>query len=324
MVICVSHSPYGVQGIIPWPPEAKPFGFSFGLCLNSGMTMRNRSGIMAALWVVGLWLAVSAAGVFLLGILPASVGRLAGMGPMVLALHLFFLTLITEKGVSAIATPFVPQWQRWAILLLGAGLVASSYLVVRQGVPGRTAWEALTTCGQILVVVVAAGYLPRFLKHPNEILPLVSVMVCADVVSFLVGPTHFIARDVADYYLSGREGIYPASEVLLMKFAAPGSFELFPLFGLADWFMVVFLSSGVRQFGLDDRVKGIPLAVLGLFLACASAQLLHLFLPALPVLALFFLLAMGFRHGKAFSPGQREILLTLFPPALSLIILILR
>ncbi|BCS98507.1 hypothetical protein DSLASN_41390 [Desulfoluna limicola] len=243
---------------------------------------------------------------------------------MVLALHLFFLTLITEKGVSAIATPFVPQWQRWAILGLGAALVGASFVAVRQGVPGRTAWEALTTSGQILVVVVAAGYLPRFLKHPNEILPLVSVMVCADVVSFLVGPTHFIARDVADYYLSGREGIYPLSEVLLMKFAAPGSLELFPLFGLADWFMVIFLSSGVRQFGLDDRVKGIPLAVLGLYLASAAAQLLHIFLPALPVLALFFLLCMGGRHSAAFRPGKRELLLTLFPPAFSVIVLAVR
>ncbi len=286
--------------------------------------MRNRSGMMAALWVVGLWLAVSAAGILLLGSLPGAVGRSAGIGPLVLALHLFFLTLITEKGVSAIATPLVPQWQRWMVLSLGAGLVVASFLAVRVGVPGQTAWEALTTCGQVVVVVVAAGYLPRFLKHPNEILPLVSVMVCADAVSFLVGPTHFIARDVADYYLSGREGVYPLAEVLLMKFAAPGTFDLFPLFGLADWFMAVFLSSGVRQFGLDDRFMGVPLAVLGLFMASIAAQLMGVFLPALPVLALFFVLCMGLRHGAALRPGKRELLLTLFPPLTSVTILALQ
>lgn len=279
---------------------------------------------MAALQVVGLWLAISGSVGYLLGCLPKVWGRYPGTGPVVLALHLFFLTLITDKAGRAVSTPTVSVFERWACLALGVALVGGSFLLVRQGLPGRMIWEILTTCGQILIVGVAATYLPRFLIHPNELVPLIGVMVCADAFSFLAGPTHFIATDVADYYLSGGDGIYPVSAILLMKFATPGSTDLLPFFGVADWFMVVFLSAGARRFGLNDRVMGIPLAVLGLFLAVSAAQILGLFLPALPVLALFFLIGMGCRYGAALRPGKREILLTLVSPLVAGILLILR
>ena len=271
----------------------------------------------AALEVTGLWFAVIMAGVLVLGNLPDWTGGVWGIDVVFLALYLLLLTLVTKRGVMAIATPMVPSQLRWAVLFGGVGLGAVGFLALRFGAPGRVVWEAFGACGQLLVVVVAAGYLPRFLKHPGELLPLVSVMICADAVSFIAGPTHVIAKDVADYYLAGRQGVYPLSDMLLMKFPAPGSFELYPLFGLADWFMVVFLSTAARRFSLDDGVKGIPLAVLGLFLASAAARLFHLFLPALPILALFFILGMGCRHGRALWPGKQERLLTLLPPLVS-------
>ena len=275
-----------------------------------------------------LWLAISLSGVFLLGALPEWVGRLPGISVLVLGFHLACLTWVTQVGVSRIALPEVPQWQRWAVLAMGLGLVALSYLAVRQGAPLRNIWESLLTCGQILFVVVAAGYLPRFLKSPAEMLPLVSVMICADVVSFLAGPTHEIAKEVAAYYGSGRQGIYPVSEVLLMRFGAAGSDQLFPLFGMADWFMVVFLSSGARFFSLKDTLgperSGVPLAVLGLFLASAMAHLFHIFLPALPVLALFFIVCMALRYPHRFKPGKREASLVLFPPCVAMLLLFMK
>lgn len=270
--------------------------------------------------MVGIWAGVSLVGSGILGLM--------GEGPVAslvsLALVLALLSIVTERAVRRVTAPEVPPGHLWGVLAAGCVLAAGSYLAVRFGLPFQTLWESLSTCGQLLVVVVAAGYLPRFLTHPAELLPLVSVMVCADAVSYLAGPTHHIVREVADYYMSGRVGVYPVSEVLLMKFPSPGSFDLFPYFGVADWFMVIFLGSASRFFHLEDRVAGIPLAVLGLFLASATARLTGLFIPALPVLAVFYMAAMVFRHGALFRPGRRELLLLLFPPVVSLVLILLK
>ncbi|MCG8472309.1 MAG: hypothetical protein MI742_10670 [Desulfobacterales bacterium] len=284
------------------------------------MKKKSPSAMKTASRLILLWLAISLAGAFILGGLPDKVGRLPGLSVLALGFHLFCLSWVTHVGVSRIAVPEVPQWQRWVILALGVGLVSVSYLAVRQGAPLRSVWESLSTCGQILFVVVAAGYLPRFLKHPAELLPVISVMICSDVVSFLAGPTHEIAKEVAAYYGGGRQGVYPLSEVLLMKFATPGSRNLFPLFGVADWFMVVFLSFGARFFGLSDTIGRVPLAVLGLFLAAALAHLFDIFLPALPVLALFFIVCMALRYPVQLKPGKRELRLALLPPVLAVVV----
>jgi hypothetical protein len=288
------------------------------------MNQEHQSGIRTAMNMVAIWSGVSLAGSGIMGLLREGLGQslVASLGSLALVLAL--LSTVAEGAVGRVAVPEVPARHRWGLLVGGCALTAGSYLAVRFGLPFRTLWESLATCGQLLVVVVAAGYLPRFLTHPAELLPLVSVMVCADAVSYLAGPTHDIAREVADYYMSGREGAYPISEVLLMKFPTLGSFDLFPYFGVADWFMVVFLGSASRFFGLADRLAGIPLAVLGLFLASATARLTGLFIPALPVLALFYMVAMILRHKALFLPGRREVLLLLFPPAISLVLLFLK
>ena len=280
------------------------------------------SGLGAALVLVVGWWGVSMAGAVLMG----RVGMVSGLvGSLaVLALVLAALWVATQWCTRRVAVPEVPLMHRWGILAVGCMLTAGSWGALRFGLPFRLCWEALSTCGQLLVVVVAAGYLPRFLKSPAELLPLVSVMVCADAVSFLVGPTHQVAQDVAAYYTGGRQGLFPLSEVLLMKFPSPGTHALFPFFGVADWFMVVFLASASRFFSLADQVIGIPAAVLGLFLAVAAAWTLGVFVPALPVLALFYLAVMGMRHTQTFIPGRREVALSLFPPLVSVVLLFLK
>ncbi|VFQ43428.1 hypothetical protein MSL71_10570 [Desulfoluna butyratoxydans] len=276
------------------------------------------SGLGAALVLVAGWWGVSMAGAALMGRLGIVSGFVGGLA--VLALILVALWAVSLWCVRRVAVPEVPALHRWGILAVGFMITAGSWTALRFGLPFRLSWEALSTCGQLLVVVVAAGYLPRFLKSPAELLPLVSVMVCADAVSFLVGPTHHIAQDVAAYYTGGRQGLYPLSEVLLMKFPSPGTDALHPFFGVADWFMVVFLGSASRFFSLPDRIAGIPAAVLGLFLAVSAAWTLGAFVPALPVLALFYLAVMAARHTHAFTPKRREVALSLFPPLVSAIL----
>ncbi|SCY79892.1 hypothetical protein SAMN05216233_12250 [Desulfoluna spongiiphila] len=288
----------------------------------AAMKPSSYSGLGAALVLVIGWWGVSVAGAALMGRMGMVSGLVGSLA--VLALILVALWGGTQWCARRVAVPEVPLMHRWGILAVGFLLTAGSWAALRFGLPFRLCWEALSTCGQILVVAVAAGYLPRFLKSPAELLPLVSVMVCADAVSYLVGPTHHIAQDVAAYYTGGRQGLFPLYEVLLMKFPSPGTHALYPFFGVADWFMVVFLGSASRFFILGDRVAGIPAAVLGLFLAVAAAWLLGVFVPALPVLALFYLAVMGMRHTAVFKPGRREVALAAFPPLVSVALLFIK
>ncbi|WP_300667514.1 hypothetical protein [Desulfoluna sp.] len=287
------------------------------------MKLRQKSDAGVVFGLLGLWAIGSLAVCGVLGLFPERFGHSLGVSLAFLALTLWALVLVTEQCVLRVAVPEVSTGTRWGVLAIGCGVTVVSWLAVRFGLPLRGLWEGTITCGQILIVGVGAGSLSRLVKHPAELWPLVSVMVCADAVSFLAGPTHFIANDVAAYYLAGREGLYPISEMLLMKFPIPGSFDLYPLFGMADWFMVIFLGGASRFFHIDDRVMGIPLAVLGLFLASASARIFQVFIPALPVLAIFYLTGMVLRHRSVFRPGRREVLLFLFPLVASLALFLL-
>jgi hypothetical protein len=136
-------------------------------------------------------------------------------------------------------------------------------------------------------------------------------MTAADLFSALAGPTREVVSELHAYYQGGMEGPVPAAEFLLIKIAVPGFESLVPLFGVADWIMVVFLAAAAAKFRMNDNVAGpglgsmvekgrprlyVPVAASGLILAVLLAQGLNIFLPALPVVAMVFLGYILFRY----------------------------
>ena len=162
----------------------------------------------------------------------------------------------------------------------------------------------------LLVATIVGAALARYLNSLWEIVPVCIVMTMADFASWFKGPTSGFARQIENYYRT-LEGPPPFIDMLLVKLAFPGSVNLFPVFGISDWIMVVFFALVARQHGVNDNLVGgsgesiarrgrigayLPVPVVALFVASLLAQATGLFIPALPLIATVMLLWYGMRY----------------------------
>jgi hypothetical protein len=206
------------------------------------------------------------------------------------------------------------RWLRVLLLLTTVLMGVGLYFLGRSpGGPGNLA--LIVGSSNLLVFAALLGsWMVAPLTRPAEIVPVCVVMTAADLFSVLAGPTREIASDLRIFYEGGMEGAAPAAESLLIKIAVPGFERLVPLFGVADWIMVVFLAAAVAKFGMNDNLAGpslgsmlerrrvsfyVPVAASGLILAVLTAQGLDIFLPALPVVSVVFLGYILFRYPQA-------------------------
>jgi hypothetical protein len=196
------------------------------------------------------------------------------------------------------------RWLRVVLLLLTLAAGVGLYFLGRSpGGPGNLTF--IFGSSNLLVFAALLGsWMVAPLTRPAEIVPVCVVMTAADLFSVLAGPTREIAFELRAFYEGGMEGPVPAAEFMLIKIAVPGFAALVPVFGVADWIMVVFLVAAVAKFRMNDNLAGpslrtmlekgrlrlyVPVAASGLILAVLLAQGLNLFLPALPVVSLVFL-----------------------------------
>ena len=122
------------------------------------------------------------------------------------------------------------------------------------------------------------------------------------------------------------EGPVPASDFILVKFSVPGLENPMPIFGLSDWVIIVFLTAAAVKFSMNDNLAGksmetmvnkrqlsfyLPVTVLGLIAAVFTAHYQGIFLPALPVIALFFLGYTMVKYPKARELTRSDIILVL-------------
>jgi hypothetical protein len=180
--------------------------------------------------------------------------------------------------------------------------------------PASDPWQlplaALRSGVLLLAATVTGGALARYVRRLWEIVPIAVVMTLADFVSWLSGPTAGFAEQIRHYYLKP-DGPPPLVDMILVKVALPGAETLVPLFGIADWIMVVFFALVSRHHGVNDNLTGasgeslarqrqvgryLPVSVAALLAAVMLAQATSLFLPALPLMALIMLLWHAGRH----------------------------
>lgn len=192
------------------------------------------------------------------------------------------------------------------ILVLGCfGITAGLFFLVRQGGLAATPAFVFSSANLLILANLFGTWLVSALRRPAELVPVCAVMAAADLLSLWAGPTREVVRQLESYYRSGMKGPVPAGEFLLVQVAVPGLERLLPLFGVADWIMIVFLLAAMARFGLNDNLAGpppdrrsaptrwlvpyLPVSAVALALAVLLAQGLGIFLPALPVVGLFFI-----------------------------------
>lgn len=194
-------------------------------------------------------------------------------------------------------------------LSLGVGL---GLLVWHVAIP-REALYCLASANLVIFALLLGNFLVSGLNKPSEIVPVCIVMSVADLLSVFAGPSKQMIEGIDVFYRDGRVGPVPWSDFLLVKIAVPGVDHLLPVFGVADVVILAFLVAAAYKFGLNDNLLGrrldgkggrrnlllwFPAAGAGLGFALLVAHGFNMFLPALPVIALFFLGYTLPRHPK--------------------------
>jgi hypothetical protein len=242
-----------------------------------------------------------------------AVSTMAADGPAADHLNLLFALcyLLLMAWSCALCTLFQePRWrrhERWRLpLLISFFLIAAGLFVsLRQGLLTAEPWAvALLAATSLGFALLLGNYLVSALSRPAELVAVCVVMSVADLLSVLAGPSREMAASIESFYLGGRQGPLPWSDALLVKIALPGYDALQPIFGLADLIMVAFLIGAAHKFRIDDNLLGVdlqrmvegrrpgiylPLPAAGMAVAMLLAQWLHIFIPALPVVAAVFL-----------------------------------
>ena len=197
-------------------------------------------------------------------------------------------------------------------LFWGLSLAVSIWLINQ--LPHAGNWQPLLAVAKsgllLLVATVTGAAMARYVKRLWELVPVCIVMTLADFASWMYGPTAGFTQQIQQYY-QAPVGPPPLVDMILIKLAFPGIAGLTPVFGLADWIMVVFFAIVARRHGINDNLIGLPgetlarqgrigsylpVSVVALLVATVLAQATGLFIPALPVIALVMLIWYAFRY----------------------------
>jgi len=178
------------------------------------------------------------------------------------------------------------------------------YFVGQRLAIGRSVIFIINTANLFVFANLIGALIVKPLKRPAELIILCVVLALSDLFSVISGPTRAIVKSVTAYYEGGMQGPAPPGDFLLFKFPVPGADMLQPVFGVSDWIIIVFLSASAFKFGMNDNLAGkglsvmahkrrmafyFPVAGLGLLLAMAVANLLNVFIPVLPIIALVYI-----------------------------------
>ncbi len=228
-----------------------------------------------------------------------------------LLIPLFALIFIVLLSIAcAVFTlyqePFFSRFPglRRIMVLVTLALGISLALLLRLTEFHREVFFVLASANLVVFALLLGNFLVSGLKRPPELIPVCLVMSAADLLSVFAGPSKQMIQGIDVFYRDGRIGIVPWSDFLLVKIAVPGVDHLLPIFGVADVVILAFLIAAAHKFQLNDNLLGrglgelsdcrrftlwFPAAGGGLVLALLAAHGFNMFLPALPVVALFFL-----------------------------------
>jgi hypothetical protein len=255
-----------------------------------------------------------------LGLLASGPVPFAGAMVARLLVPLFALIFIVTLSIaSAVFTlyqePFCIRFPglRRLLVLCSLALAAGLVLLLRHTDGYREVLFVLASANLVVFALLLGNFLVSGLNRPSELVPVCIVMSAADLLSVFAGPSRQMIEGIDVFYRDGRVGTIPWSDFLLVKIAVPGVDHLLPVFGVAEVIMLAFLVAAAHKFRIDDNLLGrglgdmgdcrcfplwFPAAAAGLAFALLAAHGLGMFLPALPVIAIFFLGYTLPRHPK--------------------------
>ncbi len=209
--------------------------------------------------------------------------------------------------------------ERWVLVfIIFIGFI--SIFQYHQFIQGATGVSQLfVTLLLLLFATIIGSWLIEALSKPSEMIPVCFILFAIDIFSVFQGPSKEIAEIIGIYYSKGMTGPPPLVDYLIIKFPAISSATLTPVFGVSDWIIAVFFTSAAMKFDLNDNALSffykksstvqtiwLPVGTLGLYLALIIAWITDIFIPALPVMVLFFLGIMMLRYPEMRQLEKKE------------------
>ena len=281
---------------------------------------------MYIIWIAASF-AIMGAGIVFKTVIPPDLA-----GPLSL---LFFVILASCQTAFFMirAEPILQNRHRLRQKLLSASFILGSVLYyfvrLRGGTPSCFVF-ILGTANLLVFANLLGTWIVTPLKRPAELFPLCLVMSLADIFSVVGGPTSEIAGILEKYYKSGMTGQVPAGDFIVIKIVIPGLPNMVPVFGLADWVIIAFLTASAVRFKMNDNPAGksvghmvrsrrvsfyLPAGAFGLIAAVFAAHFFKLFLPALPMIAFFFLVWIMIKYPEARHLNRQDWRLVWFTVA---------
>ncbi|QTA81006.1 Uncharacterized protein dnl_33270 [Desulfonema limicola] len=277
---------------------------------------------MYGIWII-ISLVISGAGL----LLPGSLAYENIISLISLVFFLCLSSLLTSIFIIY-AEPELKQRHNFRKILLGLNICLNIalFLFVRKTGHTFSFIYIINTANLLIFAVLLGTWIVTPLKRPAELIPLCVIMSIADLFSVVSGPSAEIAGTIKKYYETGMQGPAPYSDFILIKFVILGIEKPVPVFGLSDWVIITFLAAFSARFAIDDNITGksldimikekkidfyMPVTVLGLMSAIFMAHYLGVFLPALPVIVLFFLVYIMVRYPKTRQLTKADIKLVI-------------
>jgi len=186
----------------------------------------------------------------------------------------------------------------WGCFVLAGTLFACLYTAVYLGGGSSMGVDVIWSANLLFLATLLGGVLSSAVKRVGELVPVCLTAAVADTMSVAIGPTRSMTEDLVVYYRKGMEGPPPLVDLIVVKTAVPGSAKSFPLFGVTDWIFVVLLSTALLRMKKSDNIFPlalnrrswffIPVSALALYCAVVLARLTGVFVPAMVVIAAFF------------------------------------
>lgn len=235
-----------------------------------------------------------------------------------LILFLFIgIYLLLASSLSYTVIQAVFRERAKILSLCGGAVVALFVLLV---ILNRFGHYSLVLVGSLTAVLLFGAtllgtVLSSAIKRIGELVPVCCTAAAADIMSVTAGPTKDMIVDISNYYKDGMVESPPLVDFILIKAGIPGFDIALPLFGVADWILVVLLSAALLRLGKSDNVlpagrnRGkflfLPVSVLGLYTSLVLARIVGTFIPAMVVISLVFLVYLVFRY-KVFAEIRKS------------------
>jgi len=228
---------------------------------------------------------------------------------------------------------------RKILLLITGCLNIVLFLFVRKTGHTYSIVYIINTANLLIFGTLLGTWIVTPLKRPAELIPLCVIMSIADLFSVVSGPSEKIAETIEKYYKSGMQGPAPFSDFILIKCVILGLEKPMPVFGLSDWVIITFFAAFSVKFAINDNITGksldtmvkekkiyfyMPVTVVGLITTVFLAHYLGIFLPALPVIAAFFLCYIMIKYPKTRQLTKADIKILLVSSGIMFSLMLVR